>query len=57
MATTTNLNFFWDDNVNNFQNIDETTYQTFVDTMYENVRKLKELIACVDGDKFQDFTI
>ena len=57
MATYSSLNFFWDDAPNRFQNINEPTYQTFVYTMYENVRKLKELIACVDGDKFQDFTI
>lgn len=57
MATITSLNFFWNDAPNRFQNIDETTYQLFAYTMYENVRKLKELIACVDGDKFQDFTI
>jgi hypothetical protein len=57
MATQNSLNFFWNDAPNNFQNIDEPTYQTFVDTVYENVRKLKNLIACVDGDKFEDFTI
>jgi hypothetical protein len=57
MATQNSLNFFWDDAENNFQNIDEPTYQMFVYTVYDNIRKLKNLIACVDGDKFEDFTI
>lgn len=57
MATQTNLDFFWNDAPNRFDNISVLQYQTFVSNAYGNLRKLKELLACVDGDKFQDFTI
>jgi len=57
MATQTNLDFFWDDAENRFVNISPQQYQQFVYSVYNNVKLLKLLIACVDGDTFEDFTI
>ena len=48
---------FWNDADNNFVNITQSGFNTYVQSVYHERCLLKQLINCVDGDTFPTFDI